>query len=121
MKLTKVHKFILFALGLFYQECNKQFGGAPLELAMSKSAFIDLAMKSRITEKKERALYKNLKFLEKKKLISYYNKNLRLTQRGRKAYEKVYAELRPYLNVAWILKSSDILHYTPKVRTVLKN
>jgi len=73
-----------------------------------------------MVEKKERALYKNLEFLQKKKLISYNNKNLALTIKGKKLFEKVNEELTPYFNVSDALKKKDPLSYSKKAQTVFR-
>lgn len=119
MAATREQKFILFALGLCYAEFSKRFSGKPLSMSISKSQFIELAMKASITKKKERALYKNLETLEKKKLVSYASKNLALTERGTRLFTKISTELSPYLSVNSILTSQDILRYTRKAQAVL--
>jgi hypothetical protein len=119
MRASRVQAFILFALGTCYEECSRRFAGKPLAVSMSKSAFIELARKASITAKKERALYKNLEALESLKLITYDKKNLALTQKGRKLFERVRNDLGPYINVKSVL-ASDVLKYTTKAQTILK-
>ena len=121
MNITREQKFILFALGTCNAECSKRFADKPITVTISKGAFIELAMKSNIVGKKERALYKNLELLEKKKLVDYSNKSLHLTNRGQTLYGKVQKELQPYFAVSQILNSQDILNFTKKARAVLKN
>ncbi len=89
-------------------------------MSLSKRSFIDLARKARITEKKERALYKNFEVLEKKGLVVYKNKNLMLTGRGQKLFSSIKKDLDPYVNVANILGSRDVLRHTRKAQTVFK-
>ncbi len=119
MRATKVQAFILFALGTCYAECSKRFAGKPLAVSMNKTAFIELARKAQITSKKERALYKNLEALEDLKLITYDNKNLALTPRGQKLFERVRDDLELYINVKSVV-SSDLLKYTTKAQTILR-
>ena len=83
-------------------------------------ASIELARKANITEKKERALYKNLEALEQLKLVSYDNKNLALTEKGRSVFERVKEDLAPYINVRGVLASDHVLNYTTKAQTILK-
>ncbi len=116
---SRAQKFILFTLGRIYTEFSTHFNDKPLEAFISKTSFIELATKAHITTRTERTLYKNLEYLEKKKLISYDNKNLALTSKGKKMFEKIEHDLAPYLNVAEIIKSNDMRRFTKKVQTVL--
>jgi hypothetical protein len=120
MRVTRVQAFILFALGTCYEEASKRFAGTPLAVSMDKVSFIELARKANITSKKERALYKNLEALEELKLIAYDNKNLALTPKGHKVFERVRDDLTPYINVRGVLTSNDVLKYTTKTQTRLK-
>lgn len=119
MRVTKVQAFILFALGTCYAECSKKFADKPLAVSMNKVDFIEITRKAKITSKKERALYKNLEALETLKLITYDNKSLALTPKGQKIFERVHADLEPYMNVKGVL-SSDVLKYTTRAQTILK-
>ena len=120
MKTTKKQNFILFTLGKWYEEANKKIKGKLLSVCISKKIFIELVMKAGIAKKHERALYKNLETLEKKKLISYDNKVLALTLRGKKLFEKINNQISPYINLYDKLKSKDPTTYTRKVQTVLR-
>jgi hypothetical protein len=120
MRVTRVQAYILFALGTCYEECSKRFAGKPMAVSMNKVAFIELARKANITAKKERALYKNLEALEQLKLISYDNKNLALTEKGKNVFERVKDDLAPYINVRGVLASDHMLNYTTKAQTILK-
>lgn len=120
MKTTTKQKFILFTLGQWYLEANKKLKNRPLQVAISKSVFIDVAKKAKMVKKKERALYKNLEMLEKKKLISYKNKNLILTKKGNILFKKLNQEVTPYLKVVNTLKSKNPLSYSRKAQTVFK-
>ena len=115
---SRAQKFILFTLGRIYQEFSKNFSDKPLEAYISKASFIELATKAHITTKTERTLYKQLEVLEKKKFVSYKNKNLALTPKGKKMFEKIEHELAPYLNVSEILKAHDMRKFTKRVQTV---
>ncbi len=120
MRVTRVQAYILFALGTCYEECSKRFAGKPMAVSMNKVAFIELARKANITEKKERALYKNLEALEALKIVSYDNKNLALTPKGHKVFERVRDDLIPYINVKGVLDSDHVLNFTTKTQTILK-
>jgi hypothetical protein len=120
MRVTRVQAYILFALGTCYEECSKRFAGKPMAVSMNKVAFIELARKANITEKKERALYKNLEALEALKIVSYDNKNLALTPKGQKVFERVRDDLIPYINVKGVLDSDHVLNFTTKTQTILK-
>ena len=120
MKTTKKQNFILFTLGKWYEEANNKIKGKPLGVCISKKIFIELVMKAGIAKKQERALYKNLETLEKKKLILYDSKVLGLTPRGKKLFGKLNKQISPYINLYEKLKSKDPTTYTRKVQTVLR-
>lgn len=120
MKISNKQKFILYTLGKWYAEANEKLKDRPLHVMISKSIFIDVAKKAEMVRKKERALYKNLEFLEKKKLISYSNKNLALTDKGRRAFEELNKELSPYFKVAETLRKKNPLSYSRKAQTVFR-
>jgi|TARA_B100002003_G_C13956999_1_gene463718 predicted transcriptional regulator len=119
MRTTKTQNFILFILGRWYEEANKKIKGKPLEVCISKKTFIELVTKSGIAKKQDRALYKNLENLGKKKLINYNNKELMLTLKGKKLFEKINKQIKPYLNLNDKLKEKP-MSYTRKVQTILK-
>lgn len=76
-------------------------------------------MKANLAGKQARAIYKNLEDLEKQKYISYEHRTLTLTKKGQKLFEKLYKELRPYVNVIHALKQTNPLSYSRKVQTIL--
>lgn len=119
MAYTDVQKFILFALGSCYEELNKKIAGKPLEVEVSKVAFIDLIKDTGIAKKGERALYRNLETLEKNRLIAYANKNLVLTKKGKAVYDKVNKQVQPYIELNTIVKTEHALKLTKKMRTAL--
>ncbi|MDA1197244.1 MAG: hypothetical protein O2779_04755 [Nanoarchaeota archaeon] len=120
MAATRVQEFILFTLGKWFEEANKKIVGKPLEVSISKTIFIGLVKKAEFARKQSRALYKNLEILEKKKLISYANKELMLTARGRKLYATIDSRVSPYVDVVSRLRERDASKYTKKVQTVFK-
>ncbi len=119
--LTNVERFILFALGEFCSQTNKKLNDRSLQLAVSKADFITIATRTQMTEKKERAVYKNLESLQAKKFVAYDEKNLTLTNKGQKELEKVNTEIVPYLNIKEFLKSQDALKYAKKAQTMFFN
>ncbi len=110
--LSKPQAFVLFALGRCYEECERRFADKPLVVNMSKKSFIELARKACMVSKGERAMYKNLEDLEEKKLLSYENKSLKLTQRGERHFHELLGRVEPYLAVSLLLRSEDVLKYT---------
>ena len=88
-------KLTLYSLGQCYRQLNRRFDNAPLEVAISKVVFIETLL--RAMEKKERALYRNLELLQKKKLISYTNKELRFTERGYKHFLNIQKKIEPFI------------------------
>lgn len=121
MGLSTQEEFILFSLGRCHAEANRRFGARPLSLNLSKAAFIDLAKHIGMVEKGERAMYRNLETLEQKKLISYRNKALILTDRGFAKYAMLLDELEPYVAVSRLLESLDVVKFAKKGKTVLSN
>ena len=118
--LGKKQEFILFTLGMLYDELNKKLENKHLQTSIPKYIFIELVHKAQITEKKTRALYRNLEALEKSKYISYENSNLALTNKGRKMYLKIYKEHEPYITLIDILFKVDVMKYSRKSQTVFK-
>lgn len=121
MRITKPQKYILFVLGKSYDKINQKYKEQPIEISISKAAFIELAKSAKLTEKRVRSLYKNLETLEKNKLITYYSKSLALTEKGLNIYEKIDHHLTPFLDVLQIINREDMLKYTNKTRTILKS
>ena len=120
MQIGKKHRFILFTLGILYDELNKKLKRRYLQISINKVQFIQLVKVVNITEKKARALYKNLETLEKKKLIVYKNRNLALTDKGKKLYLKIYKDNEPYINLFGIISKDNILKFAKKSQTVFK-
>ncbi len=96
-RLTRSQLLVLYALGQCYAQLNAQFVDKPLEISVSKIAFIEALLKSPFVHKKSRALYKNLETLEKKKLVVYENKQLRFTRRGFHLFAKLEKDVEPYI------------------------
>ena len=120
MKLTDKQKFILFVLRKLYEESNKKMKERLLQISISKSAFIEIVKKGGLTEKGERALYKNLEDLEKADYISYENKILNLTKKGLSVYNKTIRHLAPYFNIIKIIESENLVRLTRKARTTFR-
>ena len=107
-RISKKHQFILYALMKFLKKINAKFERQPLETSVSKIDFIRLLQNLGIVEKSQRGLYRNLEILEKKKLIKYENRLLKLTDRGLKAVMEKEDKLYPYLKLAEILEKGKI-------------
>jgi hypothetical protein len=120
MQLTKVGSFMLFSLGLCHSQFERRFADRPVSLSLSKADFINLVQRAGIAHKKDRALYRNLQQLEEEHYISYDNKTVALTNKGKKMFLRIQRDMQPYLEVSGILTSDDILKYTTKKQLVLK-
>ena len=120
MKTTKVQNYILYSLGKWFEEANKKIKAKPLAVSISKVRFIELMKKAKFAEKQERALYKNLEILEKKKLVSYKNKELELTEKGNKLFKKIEKDVIPYFKVIRTLKEKNPISYTRRLQTIFK-
>mgnify|MGYP003964176789 CR=1 FL=1 len=99
MKLTKTERLILYSLGQFYRQLNQPLEEKPVKLRTSKIVFITFLSHSEIITKTERALYKNLESLEKKKLIAYENRMIRFTDEGLKILEKIGGEIMQFVEI----------------------
>lgn len=120
MRLTKKLEFMLFSLGYFYEQANLRFKNKPLKIVISKRSFIDLIKRSEIVSKGERAIYRNLENLENKGYISYKNRVLRLTRKGKQKYINMKKIILPYLNLVNTLSGKDMLRYIKKSQTVFQ-
>ncbi|MBI5390035.1 hypothetical protein HZB02_00950 [Candidatus Woesearchaeota archaeon] len=99
MKISKQPLFVLFALMAYLRKANALFADQPLEVAVSKIAFIRLLKETQMVDKSTRGLYHNLEMLEKKKLILYDNKLLQLTEKGLTKAREMEEALSPYLDL----------------------
>ena len=99
MKLTKTQRQILFALGEFYQQLNQPLETKPLQLRTSKIVFITFLLHSGSVAKHERALYKNLEMLEKRKLITYENRMISFTEEGLSFLKKINQEIEQFFGI----------------------
>lgn len=104
MRLNKKHKFILYILYQFLKEANKRLKYKPLEMSVSKIHFIKALKKTGIADKSERALYRNLEILEKKKLIKYENRFLMPTKKGLTLFLSMHKEIFPFIHAVQIIK-----------------
>ncbi len=119
-QLTKVQAFMLFSLGKASEEFGARFVNRPVAFVMSKTDFIELVHNAKIASKKDRAVYRNLQSLEEQRYVSYNNKTLALTKKGVKEYERIRRDIAPYLSVTATLKSNEMLKFTSKAQTVLR-
>ena len=97
MALTKTQQRILYSLGQCYQRLNQPLKDKPVKIFISKIDFIQLVKQANFVKKKERALYKNLELLGKKKLIEYKDKKIKLTQKGQRIVNKIEKETKPFV------------------------
>lgn len=117
MGLAENQRFILFVLGKLYEVTNRDLKEKILQVSISKAAFIEIVKKGCLTEKGERALYKNLEDLEKSNYVSYENRILKLTKKGGKEYSKLNRQLLPFLNIIKIIEAENPVSLTKKART----
>ncbi len=118
MKLGEVHSCILYSLSQFYRSLNLPLVEKPLLVQTSKIAFIELLLKSGLFSKHERAIYKNLETLQKKKLIAYDQKTIKLTEAGLRELKRINEEISQYSKIEkFFLKGEKP---TRKLQTVIK-
>ena len=108
MALTKAQKLTLYSLGEFYYMLNQPLVEKPLQVSTSKIAFIELLGKSKMITKQQRALYKNLETLEKKKVIGYDNRMIVFTEKGLRELGKIRSEFTPYLEIQDYFKGAEL-------------
>lgn len=95
MKLTKTQKLMLFSLGHYHNALNHELEKV-LSLHTPKITFIELCLQSNLFNKKERALYLNLETLEQKKLLSYDQGKVFLTETGLNEFKRIDQEIALY-------------------------
>ncbi len=117
---TNKQKLMLYSLGQCYNRFNKSFKEKPLAVFVSKAAFIDMLMNNGMIDKKERALYKDLEFFEKKKLISYDNKNIKFTQKGYNLFSKISKEINPFFEQR-IFWNSNAVKINRKLQSTIRS
>lgn len=105
---SKKHLFVLFALMQYLKKVNKKFKKQPLAASVSKINFIRILKTSKITAKSQRGLYRNLEVLEKKKLIDYDTKFLKLTKKGLAKAREMEKDIIPYLSLIKKLEKKKI-------------
>jgi hypothetical protein len=120
MDLTAKEKLLIFALGIYLKNLEKKVKAENLEISIQKSVFIDFVLKTKLFEKKERALYKNLENLEEKKLLSYPYHRILLTEKGWKDFLKIEGEVKPYLMIQDTLNKTNLVKETRRIQTVFK-
>jgi predicted methyltransferase len=119
MKLNIKERLMLYALGRYYDISARVLPNEALAIHLPKSVFIDFVRRVELFDKGERAIYKNLEYLEDRKLVSYENRNLSLTERGQKVYDKVKAEIKPYFEMNKIIVN-DRVKESKKLQTVFR-
>ncbi len=119
MRLTRPQWLILYSLGEFYQTINQPLVEKPVRLETSKITFIELLLQSKIVTKQERALYKNLEILEKKKLIEYVNRMVKFTERGIQELQKITKDLDQFQKLNEYFQTVEKPHR--KLQTMIKS
>ena len=109
MSLSHIHRLILYALGEFYESINQPLIEKPVKVRSSKIMFIHLLLNSGLVIKHERALYKNLETLEKKKLIVYDSKMIQFTKDGLDELGKVRKEITEFSALKTYLQTTKSL------------
>ena len=99
MKLSRVQKLVLYALGEFYASLNHPLLEKNLHLRTSKITFIELLLSSKIIAKQERAVYKNLEDLEKSKMIEYNHRMIKFTDKGLGELKKIEQEIKKFSEI----------------------
>lgn len=117
--LTKVQSFMLYALGACGEELDRSLRSRHVGLAMTKAEFIRLVQRAHIVKQQDRVLYSHLQTLEAQKYVAYDERSLVLTKKGMKVFEKAQKEFGPYVELARILSTEDLLRAIPGKQTRL--
>ncbi|MBT5022050.1 hypothetical protein HOK51_06785 [Candidatus Woesearchaeota archaeon] len=112
---------MLWILGLFLRESDRRFAKFPLGVSISKVEFIESIVKLKVTNKQERAIYKNLEELEKRKFIIYKNRELCLSKKGFTKFSKQLGEFNAKKTMEKILSPSNIAKTSRGKQTKLRN
>jgi hypothetical protein len=118
-KLNIKYKIVMYALGC-YEELASKNAPKGLDVVLPKYIFINFIKKIGVIEKGERALYRNLELLEKKKYISYDNKDIIITAKGKEFYTKIKKEIEPFLEIKRAIVPEEIASKTKKLQTRFK-
>ena len=119
MKLTKTERLILYSLGQFYAQLTQPLQEKPIHLRTSKIACIAFLLHSNIIVKKERALYKNLEELEKKKLLEYQNKMITFTEKGILVVKKINKDVEQFIKIEKFFSTGE--KPKRKLQTVIRS
>jgi hypothetical protein len=99
---------LLFILCEFLKKADSRFSSAPLKISISKAEFIDEIREMGLVAKQERAIYRNLEELEKKRCIVYTKeKALRMGKKGLDQYHKMVADLEHLSAVRKTIESGN--------------
>lgn len=118
-KINIKHKIVMYSLGLYNELASKNVPKG-LAVVLPKYVFINFVKDIKIIKKGERALYRNLEFLEKKKCIEYDNHDITLTKKGKALYKSIKQEVRPFIDVAKTIIPKKIISKTRKLQTRFK-
>lgn len=118
-KLNTKYKIVMYALGLYEELASKNISKG-LDVVLPKYVFINFVRNTKVIEKGERALYKNLEFLENKKYITYNNQDITITNKGKELYTKIKKEIAPFLEIMQTIKPAEITSKTKKLQTRFK-
>jgi hypothetical protein len=109
MVLSGKKKEMLFILGEFLRETNRRFSSSPLKVSVSKAEFIDSIKGMQVVAKQKRAVYRNLESLQNEKSVLYdKDKNLSLSRKGYKEYERIFKEFEALLKISGSIDAAKI-------------
>ncbi|MBI4139959.1 hypothetical protein HY483_03280 [Candidatus Woesearchaeota archaeon] len=116
MHVTRQQSVLIFALGTVLNSLRSRVK-PPLSISLSKSAFIDIVLKTGIIGVKDRELYRLLEVLEEKNIVQYDGLSLLLSPRGEKSFLGIVKTISPFLKVQNSLANK--IPSSSKTRTVL--
>lgn len=89
--ISRPNQLILFSLGTYFEKLNKPT--SPVRVSFSKAAFVRM---HKSLGKSERAVYKNLETLEKRRFITYTDHEISITRKGLRLYKKICKDVMPF-------------------------
>ena len=119
MDLGRKDAFFLFALGKIYEAANRDLKPKSLEIAVSKNAFIRIIRESSISSLSPRMIYRYLKRMEQRRLVTYDTRSLRLTSRGLRQYRTAAGRFEGFFRFGMVLGKTDIKKLCSRAQTAL--
>ena len=114
-------RYVLYALGHCFRAFTTAFLNKPLTVSMSKALFIEMLLASGSVDTKERALYRTLASLEKKRFIRYGKQGLQFSRAGFTAFKAMDVRVTMLNRIKICLHEPHMLKLHRKLQSRLKD